>query len=484
MPSPENLVSEKAAWRALLAPDVLPKAAVLCLTVMIPAADSMMTTTMAPAIVDDLGGRVWLPWLVALYQLGAIIASALSGLLAARYGLRRPMMLAALGFAAGCLASALAVNMEMMLVGRMLQGTCGGTLVAFSYIATARLFAPPLIPRIIGLTSGLWGAAALSGPLVGGLMVEHLSWREGFGVFAVLALGLVFAVTVLAGRHVSEEEPVRINIPMLMFRLMILSAGIFALLSAGTLENVLAGMVLFGGGGALLVFFLMLDGRSDNGYLLPHRSFRHRPELGAGVLMVLFMSMSMIGLHTHGAWFMAKLHDVPLLQAGYVIACGSVGWSSAAMLTAGLPSRLSKMAILCGMLLTATVVLFLPSVILNGPVFLIGLAAFGQGAGFGTAWSFILARIRLLALDEEIEHAAGAIVSVQRLGYAAGAAVTGLAAQFSGFNGAGDSFSINQAVFTIYGTLVPLALLGLACAGGFLRPRQNGFSTEKNDQLE
>ena len=108
--------SERSGWALVT---------VLCLGVWLHAADSLLAATVMPSAIAEIGGLAFIYWTVALYQLGSILAGAITGILAVRLGLRGAMTLAALIYAAGCAISALAPDIAAMLLGRLLQGWGG-----------------------------------------------------------------------------------------------------------------------------------------------------------------------------------------------------------------------------------------------------------------------------------------------------------------------------------------------------------------------
>ena len=125
-----NAEARPAGWKEILGRQYGPSLALVCAGVWLHAADGLLVSTMTPAIVADIGGIALIPWTVALYEIGSIVAGAASGLLALRFGVRRPMALAACLFAFGCAVSALAPEMWVLLAGRLLQGFGGGGLMA------------------------------------------------------------------------------------------------------------------------------------------------------------------------------------------------------------------------------------------------------------------------------------------------------------------------------------------------------------------
>ena len=81
-------------------------------------------------VVADIGGSHLISWTFALYEIGSVVAGAVSALLALRFGVRLPMAVAAFVFALGCAVAATAGQMWIVVVGRLFQGLGGGGLVA------------------------------------------------------------------------------------------------------------------------------------------------------------------------------------------------------------------------------------------------------------------------------------------------------------------------------------------------------------------
>ena len=236
---------------------------------------------MLPALVAEIGGEALIGWTVSLYEIGTILTGAASGLLAARYGVRLPMAVAAAAFAAGCAISALAPSMWVVLAGRLLQGLGGGGLMALAFVATSVLFPKPLIPRAIAAVSALWGMSAFLGPLVGGLFVEYADWRGGFWFFAAQAVALSLWIGFGAGLGRQPlPDPARSTV--FSSRLLLLAAGVVLIAYGGvdvgplrTASCVLAGI-------AAIVAFLVLDARGGGSRLLPRRSFDPAAPVGSG----------------------------------------------------------------------------------------------------------------------------------------------------------------------------------------------------------
>src|ERR1700747_1162708 len=121
-----------------------------------------------------------LSWVVIAYLLTSTVVSPLYGKLSDIYG-RRGMMLVALGvFMAGSVASAVAPNMRMLILARGLQGIGGGGIVPL----TQSIIADAVPPRERGYyqayTGSVWVVAGAGGPVLGGVLADHVHWSLMF----------------------------------------------------------------------------------------------------------------------------------------------------------------------------------------------------------------------------------------------------------------------------------------------------------------
>src|SRR5262245_12435532 len=137
------MTPRSGAWRDLAASGGLGRFVLICLGAYLHAADTLVTATLVPAIVGDIGGVAYVGWTISLYQIGAIIAGSAAGMLCGRHGTRSVLVGAALVYAIGCVMDALAPTMAMLLAGRLVQGIGGGMLVALTSVAIQQSFAEP-----------------------------------------------------------------------------------------------------------------------------------------------------------------------------------------------------------------------------------------------------------------------------------------------------------------------------------------------------
>ncbi len=452
--------TSSVSWREVLTRQHGPALILVCMGVWLHAAESLLVATMMPAIVADIGGAEQVAWTIALYEIGTIVAGAAGGLLALRHGIRLPMGTAALAYAAGSAIAALAPSMEVLLLGRVLQGLGGGGLMALSFIAVGVLFPKRLTARVMAAITTLWGVSSLFGPLIGGLFVELSSWRNGFWFFTLQALVLALWIGVgvrLKERPVDERGGQRLPIRRLLF----LASGIMLIAYAGIDIQVIRTSALIFAGLVCLCIFLWLDGRGEDNRLLPRRPFSLTAPASAALTMILCFAAATVAIVAYGPLLMTSLHGISALSAGYIIAAASVSWTLAAVIVSGAGEQHDSKCIATGMLLISASIVGFCYAIPYGPVWLIVVFAIVQGVGFGLAWTFTLRQATSLVAADDKARIAGALPTAQRLGYALGAAVIGVVANAAGFADAVDRADTERAGMIIFASCLPIAALGL-----------------------
>jgi MFS family permease len=453
--APADAPAKSAGW---------PAAVVLCVGVWLHAADSLLAATVMPTAVHEIGGLEYIYWTVALYELGSIVIGAATGLLAMRFGLRLGMTLSALLYGAGCVMSALAPDMGVMLAGRLLQGLGGGGMVALTHVGVTQLFPSRSWPRLLAFISVVWGVSALVGPLIGGLFATAGIWRGAFWAFALQAL-LVAAFVPLILKHAPRPKPAGESIAEALpwRRLLVLSGGVLAILVAGVQREAwLAGLGLVVGG-ALLWATLRLESQAAV-RLFPRRPLNPRSPWGPGYLMILFLCFATVSFGTYGAFFMQTLYGTSPLIAGFVLALESVAWTITAVLFAGAGPKTEPWLIGGGAAAIAIGLAGLTVVMPHGPVEALLPWAFLQGAGFGACWSFLIRRLVESVPTADRERATSSVPTLQRLGYALGAAVAGIAVNMSGLTANAPRGVVATASFWVFAVFLPAAAAGVWAA--------------------
>jgi MFS family permease len=456
-------LEQSGAWRGLWISGLLGRFVLLCMGVWLHAADTLVTATVTPAIVDEIGGIAYVSWTISLYQIGAIIAGAATALLCRRGGVKRVLVGAALLYGVGCGIAAIAPDMATLLGARLAQGIGGGMLVSLSYVAIQQSFAERLWGPLFGIVAAIWGAGSLLGPLIGGVFADLGFWRGAFWFFAAQAAVLgALALVLLPEQPVDGTTDQKWPIaPLLM-----LSAATLLIAFAGVAQNILLAVVECVAGVGLLTMAARMDRRSHS-RMLPVQTLNLRHPIGAGLLTVFALSMAKTGFWAYGPLILKTMFGINPLISGYMLAGESLAWSLATVAVSNAPASAARMLIRVGVGLVVVgatgFAITVPAGSLAGMV-VCGLL---EGVGFGLAWPWIVRRIVAFSDESERALAAAAPGTVQRIAFAVGAAATGIAANMSGLAEGMSIQAAQTAGFWVFAGFIPVLLVGAFAAWRF-----------------
>ena len=453
MPTDSN---QNEGWSALLKDGNLTRISILCLGVWLHAASSMLVATTLPSAVSEFGGAHLVSWAFTLYLLGSILAGSAAGLLIANSGLKQALLGTAALYGMGSIICATAPNMELMLLGRLVQGLGGGGLVALTYIAINRLFPSHLMPRLMALISAVWSTSAFCGPLIGGSFATFGHWRLAFWAFVAQALLFLIATLLTIDRDKPKENQQPIAIPA--GRLAIISAAVLMVAFAGASTDVLISPVLCLLSIISLWFFIRTDNNNASTRMFPTQPFSIKTTLGSGMTLVIMASIATMSFLVYGTFLLEKIFNVTPLIAGYIVALESVSWGVVAVIFSSAGKDKEEILIRTGCLLITLGLIGFSLSMSGDSLGWILLWAICQGAGFGMMWSFIVRRIITAAPSAEQDIASSAIPTTQQIGFAIGAAISGIVANMLGFNENMAAAELQNVAFWVFAAFVPVML--------------------------
>src|SRR5215203_701765 len=167
----------------------------IILSLFLASMESTVVATAMPTIVGQLGGLEHYSWVFSAYMLTSTTTVPLYGKISDLYGRRNLYVIAMALFLLGSILSGQAHSMTQLILARGLQGVGAGGIMPLAFILIGEMFSLEERARMQGFFSGVWGVSSIVGPLLGGFLVDSLSWRWVF--FINIIPGLVAASLVV-----------------------------------------------------------------------------------------------------------------------------------------------------------------------------------------------------------------------------------------------------------------------------------------------
>lgn len=152
------------------------------------ALDGTIVNTALTTIIGDLGGIKSYTWVVTAYLLTSTAATPLFGKFSDIYGRKFFTQVAIVVFLVGSALCGAAPNMAFLVLARAVQGIGGGGIMAMSFVVIADVVPPRERGRYVGAFTSIFAVSSVAGPLLGGLIVDNVSWRWIFYVNVPLGL--------------------------------------------------------------------------------------------------------------------------------------------------------------------------------------------------------------------------------------------------------------------------------------------------------
>ncbi|HKO97277.1 MAG TPA: MFS transporter, partial [Pyrinomonadaceae bacterium] len=256
--------------------------------------DGTVVNVALPALQKELDATaIGVQWVVEAYSLFLAALLLVGGSLGDHYGRKRIFLIGISLFALASAWCGLAPNIEQLIVARAVQGIGGALLIPGSLAIISASFPPKQRGRAIGTWSGFSAITTAIGPVLGGWLIENVSWRAVF----FLNLPLAVAVIVITLRSISESRDRKHTgaIDWLGATLATLGLGgvTFGLIESSRLGYLNTPVLAtIGGGLVILAVFVLVEARIKSP-MLPLELFRSRNFSGANLLtLLLYFSLS------------------------------------------------------------------------------------------------------------------------------------------------------------------------------------------------
>jgi EmrB/QacA subfamily drug resistance transporter len=464
---PEPALADQSIASRYAAAENLPRRRLVTgacmLAIFMAAVEGTIVSTAMPTIVADLGGFRLYSWVFSAYFLTQAVTTPIYGRLADLFG-RKPVFYVGAGiFLIGSAACGFTWSMISLIVFRTFQGLGAGAVQALASTIVGDIYAPADRARLQGWLSSIWGIAAVIGPLLGGFIVEHLTWSYVFWIN--LPIGVV-AIAILALFLDEGMTPRRHHIDYVGSILLMLGVGaiMVVLVQAESLSSELVAVLLATGVVALIL--LVFNERRAPEPMVPFHLLRNRIIAGGnlGGLSIGALLTCVVGfLPTYVQGAMGRSAST----TGLVIAVLSVAWALASIAAGRLMVRTTyRLTGLLGALALIAGTAILIALKEGDPLLLVNFGGLLIGIGMGFCNTTFLVSVQASVGWNERGIATSSMLFMRTIGQALGAGIAGAILNFSLTREApGAEDTLNQLLKPgLRSTLPPDTVAGLAHA--------------------
>ncbi|MGP4028914.1 MDR family MFS transporter [Actinomadura sp. 3N407] len=461
--------------------ELLKVAGVVLLGMLLMQLDGTMVSIALNRLVRELSVSVsTVQWVVTAYLLSLMAGMPVAGWAADRFGTRTMWNLALVSFLAGSLLCGLSNSIWMLITARVVQGLGGGMMVPVGQVMLIRIGGVERRARLVSLMAVPALVGPTLGPVLGGIIVDHLSWRWMFfinlpiGVAAFLAAGRTMPNIKARSGAVLDVLGVALIVPGLVA----IVYGFTRAPEAGFGDARTA--VPLAVGTALVAAFAVHAARPDDDALVPMRLFRFRGFASSSVLLLL--SGVTMGAGFVDPLFLQQVRSDSALSAGLLLVATGFG-SSLSSLAMGKvfnrlgPRKVGFAGLVCSLFGRCLFTQFDAG---TGDVVIL-VAMFVTGVGFGMMVLSMTTALYIGLPPDQIARATSGSRIFQQVGLSAGTAVTSVVLQFQltahghGSSGAGGGLdelarAYNNtfwwSVLVLVLAIVPTLILPTAVRGG------------------
>lgn len=367
------------------------------------AIEGTIVATAIPSITADLSGVELISWIYSAYLLASAIATILFGKLADIFGRKRMIIIGIGIFVTGSLLAGLSQSMVQLIIFRAIQGIGAGSILPITLTIVGELF-PTEKARAKGqgYISMIWGVAGVIGPLLGGYLVDQLSWHYIFLLNVPFGLSALFLIARYYDEKVHKKKhhidylgAVIFSITVVTFLLSIIKGsniGIWA--SNEQIAYYIISLIGF-------VLFIRVELRAKEP-IIPLTLFKNRRLMTVNGLTFMMMSI-VISVSVYIPIYGQSILGNSATQAGLLIAPLTVMWTVSSVLVGTFVGRFpNKVIIQAGTLFLVLGTLMLAFLTVDSTYVYVGISTALLGAGMGLIAPLIILTVQAAAKPDEV----------------------------------------------------------------------------------
>ncbi|MBD7983361.1 MFS transporter [Sporosarcina sp. Sa2YVA2] len=395
------------------------------LAMFVGAVEATIVSTAMPAIAAELGGFSRYSWIFSSYLLMSTVTVLIYGKLADVFG-RKPVFFFGLSvFLVGSILCGLATSMEMLIVFRLIQGFGAGAVMPIATTIVGDIYSTEERAKIQGYLSSVWGISAVSGPVIGGLIIQFMDWKYVFWVNIPLGL-LAMAGVFFFLREPKMNRKVSLDIKGAVLLMISLSGFLYWLVEGGQLfERIsIISFAIIVLSISLFILFILVEKRAEDP-MMPFAIWKNPVILYAN-LVSLTTGVILIGVSSYLPTYVTGVMEQPAIIAGFTLTAMSIGWPIASSVAGHLLIRFGPYTVSFtgGLSLIIGAVLFVLMNASSGPLWA-AISSFFIGVGMGLTSTSFIVTIQGNVSRERRGVATAANMFMRNFGNTIGAAIFG-----------------------------------------------------------
>ncbi|MDQ0972868.1 EmrB/QacA subfamily drug resistance transporter [Neobacillus niacini] len=399
--------------------------AAVMLAMFMGAIEATIVSTAMPAIVADLGGFTLYSWVFSAYLLMNAVTVLIYGKLSDLFGRKPILFIGIIIFLIGSILCGFATSMESLILFRLIQGFGAGAVTPIATTIVGDIYSAEERANVQGYLASVWGISAVTGPAVGGLLVQYVSWNYVFwiniplGILSLAGIGFFLHENVEKKKHEIDYIGaflLTISISSLMFLLVEgggrWSWGSWQIMSLAVLFIITLGI------------FVFHEGRAKEP-VMPFNIWKERSIFVANVTS-LTTGIMLIGISSFLPTFVQGVMEQSPIVAGFTLTTMSIGWPIASTFSGKMINSMGyrKTSLIGGTALILGSVVFVTMTSSSGPLWA-AAGSFIVGFGMGITSTAFIVSIQSAVSWQQRGVATAANMFMRNLGNTIGAALLG-----------------------------------------------------------
>ena len=392
------------------------------LSLFLASVEGTIIATAMPTIVAQLGGLSIYSWVFAIYMLASTTTVPIYGKLSDIYGRKKVYTFAMVLFLIGSVLCGTANSMQQLIFFRAVQGLGAGGVLPLALIIIGELFSVEQRARMQGLFSGVWGVSSVIGPIIGGFLVDQISWQWVFyiniipGALAILLVGL-------AWQEVPKTSGKKVQLDIGGAVFLTLSV-LFLLLGLNELGQPPSWWFLSAAVGLFIGLYYVEKRAVDP--ILPLRLFRERLFIIA-ILHGILAGWAMFGSLSYIPLFVQAVLGTSATVAGITLTPMSLAWTLASIYGGHMVLKMSYRSVaIIGMVLLLIGSFFMITISTETSQLAIMIYTSLMGVGMGLSIPVFLISIQTAVETKELGIATSTVQFSRSLGGTIGVSVLGI----------------------------------------------------------